>query len=135
MLILRRILQSTPAELALVATAWLALWRARARLWLQKSPDLSPPALRRPLQQADAAEGRVAAVSRAVVRASRLVPAPTCLAQAIAARDLLARRGVATDLRLGVARDDLGRMSAHAWLEHQGRVVLGASERTYSALS
>ncbi len=43
-----------------------------------------------------------------------------CLAVALAARGLLRRRGVATDLCLGVRKAG-GRFEAHAWLEHGGR--------------
>lgn len=63
----------------------------------------------------------------AVRRASKLVPGATCLTQAIAARTLLARRGHSSTLRLGVAKED-GDLKAHAWLESDGRVVIGEFE-------
>lgn len=131
---LQRLLRLTPGEVQLVARAWLALLAARARLWLRRSPDLSPPVIRGSTPTLDRRDPIVRSVARSVVRASRFVPAATCLAQALAARDLLARRGIGTDLRLGVARGADGRMTAHAWLEDRGTVVFGGTDRQYQPL-
>ena len=50
-----------------------------------------------------------------------------CLTQAVAARWLLSRRGYETHLLIGGNKAD-GEFKAHAWLEMDGRVVLGAVE-------
>lgn len=50
-----------------------------------------------------------------------------CLTQALAARWLLARAGYTADLKIGARRED-GRFLAHAWLEMDGRVVLGGAD-------
>ena len=50
-----------------------------------------------------------------------------CLAIAMAAHWLLGRRGVPTDLRIGVARGGVGNLEAHAWVEQNGRVLIGQS--------
>ena len=131
---LHRLLRLTPAEADLLASAWLALARARARLWLHRTADLEPPGVRGDPPRPEQSEWLVRSVAVAVARAARLVPAATCLAQALAARDLLARRGVGTDLRLGVARGEGGHVIAHAWLEHRGQVVLGGGDRSYHRL-
>lgn len=57
-----------------------------------------------------------------------------CLVQALAVELMLARRGRAVELRIGVRRDD-ERVAAHAWLERGGR-VLGdpAGARGYAVL-
>lgn len=47
---------------------------------------------------------------------------PTCLTRSLVLRYLLQRRGVAADLRLGVATLG-GRFAAHAWVEHDGQVI------------
>jgi len=56
----------------------------------------------------------------------------TCLIQALAAHVLLGRRGCASNLRIGVKRDERGTFVAHAWLE-QGDTILigGAPHRGY----
>ena len=52
-----------------------------------------------------------------------------CLTQAIAARWLLGRAGYATELRMGATREE-GEFKAHAWLEADGRIVLGGADST-----
>lgn len=61
----------------------------------------------------------VAAVAR------RVLPARPCLTQALVAQRLLRRHGVETDLVLGAARVPGKAFQAHAWLEHEGRTVIG----------
>jgi hypothetical protein len=70
-----------------------------------------------------AAETRVTWAIQAIGR--RVGPLTTCLGMAMAARLLLARRGIASDVRFGVGRDVDSTFRAHAWLECQGRVVVG----------
>lgn len=50
-----------------------------------------------------------------------------CLAQALAARWLLGRAGYETDLKIGAAIEN-GEFRAHAWLERNGRVILGGRD-------
>jgi hypothetical protein len=73
-------------------------------------------------------------VGWAVRETSRVVPRASCLTQALAAQAMLGRRGLPARLHLGVARPD-GDFEAHAWLESDGAVVVGAEERErYSPL-
>lgn len=48
-----------------------------------------------------------------------------CLNRALAAQVLLGRRGQQVDLRIGVRHDSEGEFHAHAWVESEGRIVLG----------
>lgn len=48
-----------------------------------------------------------------------------CLARALATQVLLSRCGHQTQLRIGVAKDQEGKLEAHAWVENQGRIVIG----------
>jgi hypothetical protein len=57
--------------------------------------------------------------------ASRYVPAATCLAQALATRTLLSRNGYPADLQIGVVKTERGELEAHAWVESNGRIVIG----------
>ena len=61
----------------------------------------------------------------AVEVVSRYVPRATCLTQALAAQVLLARRGCPTRLSIGVAKNQEGNVEAHAWVESQGRILIG----------
>ena len=71
-----------------------------------------------------------------VSSASRFVPAATCLPQAIVAKSLLKRHGCPATLRLGVAMDSRQQLVAHAWVEHDGHILIGGmdSHSRYFAL-
>ena len=51
----------------------------------------------------------------------------TCLRRALTLQKMLAHRGIATELKIGV-RKEAGQLSAHAWLEYQGQ-PLGEAEK------
>ncbi|MBT5872066.1 MAG: lasso peptide biosynthesis B2 protein [Candidatus Latescibacteria bacterium] len=67
-------------------------------------------------------------IAWSVETSSRFIPSATCLVQALVTKVLLDRRGVSNDLRIGVAKEEGGRLEAHAWIEYQGEIVLGAVE-------
>jgi hypothetical protein len=48
-----------------------------------------------------------------------------CLPKAFVGDRLLRRKGYDVQLKIGVRKDRLQRLIAHAWLEHDGRVILG----------
>ena len=79
----------------------------------------------RTLQEAEKAS--VDKVGWAVMVASHYIPGARCLAQALATQVLLERRGYPTQLRIGFTRDKGGQMSAHAWVESEGRVAIGGA--------
>jgi UPF0716 family protein affecting phage T7 exclusion len=107
---------------------WLLPFRTLQRLLarLAQAPTASP----------EAGAAAISGVVWAVAGASRYVPGATCLTQALGARVLLARCGQQTQLRLGVTRSAAGQFQAHAWVEWQGRVVLGGADapRRYTPL-
>ena len=53
---------------------------------------------------------------------------PSCLVKSLAFVALLEEEGLASDLRIGVSKEPGGRFEAHAWVEREGRVLLGAPE-------
>ncbi len=63
----------------------------------------------------------------AVTVMSHYVPGVKCLERALAAKVLLSARGHPVDLRIGVERGP-EQLEAHAWLEDDGRVVIGNVE-------
>ena len=67
----------------------------------------------------------------AITRAARNLPTdPNCLPQALAARAMLRRRGIATSLFLGVERDPAGEPHFHAWLKVGPEWVTGMCDET-----
>ena len=100
---------------------FVTLWAVRVGLWVLPWRIVSrPPAVINQAFPCPAQEW-----SAAVRAASRYVLSPTCLAQALALRRLLARHGCVSVLNLGVRNPPGGRLQAHAWLEADGRVILG----------
>jgi hypothetical protein len=77
--------------------------------------------------QGSAAEARLAEeIGWATVRAARHVPfKAVCLPQAMAARIMLRRRGVASVLHFGAAKGQARPIDAHAWLDAAGVEVTG----------
>jgi Transglutaminase-like superfamily len=72
--------------------------------------------------QAELAE----AVGWAVTRAARYLPfKAVCLPQAMAARVMLKRRGVASVMHFGAAKGEEKPLDAHAWLDAAGVEVTG----------
>ncbi|HYJ81678.1 MAG TPA: lasso peptide biosynthesis B2 protein [Allosphingosinicella sp.] len=119
----------------LVAEACVALFVAEARLRLsplkrQGLRDLVPAGVS-PAVEPCADEGRAERqaaldVGWAVTRIAAYFPTSAqCLAQALAARAMLRRRGIPSLMHVGVARSQDVPFEAHAWLEAEGVGVTG----------
>jgi hypothetical protein len=68
-------------------------------------------------------------IAWAVEAASRYVPgAKVCLVKALAALTLLRRAGDPCRLCIGVTRKGEDRLGAHAWVECEGKVLVGGRE-------
>ena len=124
---LARFVALSPAErrlflgaAGLLATVRLALWVLPFR-WVGGS--LSALGARRGSPRSGAPP--VESVVWAVGAAARLVPGATCLVRALTAQTLLARRGYASQLRLGAAGGPGRPFEAHAWIERDGQVLIG----------
>ncbi len=64
----------------------------------------------------------------AIERVGRyLVGKKPCLPQALALQWFLRRKGIVTHLHIGVKKDGEQRIAAHAWLEKNGRVLIGGT--------
>lgn len=69
------------------------------------------------------------AIVWAVETAGRAIPGmKNCLVQAMAAEAILVRAGHPCELRIGVAKNGRDELIAHAWLESEGRVLIGEFE-------
>lgn len=78
--------------------------------------------------------GKLAWAVRAAGR--RLLGGKPCLTEALVLDVLLRRRGISSEIRLGVTKGQNGALLAHAWVESNGRVVIGrkSSEFIYTRL-
>jgi hypothetical protein len=64
-------------------------------------------------------------IVRSVRTSSRFVPFVTCLTLALVTRLLLRINGQPSDLKIGVEKDRNEKFGAHAWIEVNGRIVIG----------
>jgi hypothetical protein len=71
----------------------------------------------------------VKSVARSVRASSRYVPQASCLTQALATRTLLRLKGQNSWLKIGVDRDENDVFIAHAWIEVDGKIVIGRLPR------
>lgn len=125
-------------EVALAAEGLVALVLARSTMHL-----VSYARLARVGAAAERAFGRAPrqgdpeprALGLAVKRAARVLPwHSTCLARALAAQVLLRRRGVPSRIVFGVRRSPARQFEAHAWVEHNGAIVIGDDVSGYQPL-
>ena len=133
----RRLISLDGPRRALLIEAVLALALARLVLLIVPFPRLARrlgacvgPDDRRVLEaKAPGGPARVALardIGWAVVSAGRHVPLKAeCLAEAVAARTMLARRGAPSVLHLGAAKGGGKAFDAHAWLISAGVEVTG----------
>jgi hypothetical protein len=124
----RRIIRLSVADWRLLVKALFLLWSVRIGLWVVPFRNLygffekrmqSP----KPGRKFDGAS--LSRIAWCVCAASRFVPRATCLTQAMVAMLLLNERGRGAQLRIGVVMGDGGSLEAHAWVESEGRVVIG----------
>ena len=119
------------ADLMLLAEAGVVVVGIRLALWLVEfgrlRAVLDKLASNRGVEE-PAAAAEVPKVVWAVGAVSRRVPGATCLTQAMATRWMLERRRVPATLRIGVGRSPERTIEAHAWLECQGRIIIGEAE-------
>jgi Transglutaminase-like superfamily len=125
---------------------WAPIFRAVAELAIVRlqlamhSPRqlLIPEPLRLPqgllAHPSDRAAQMVDRVSWAIgVAACRVPWRSDCLVRARAAQRWLARKGIPTEMFIGV-RKNRGSFEAHAWLLHDGKTVTGGDFSAYAAL-
>jgi hypothetical protein len=106
-----------------IALTFLLLAAIRLGLWLLPFQTL--------LQRLEKL-GRSASAPRSIRQivwmvnvSSRYMPGVKCLARALTTRVLLNWYGYASELRIGVAKGEQGELEAHAWVEYQGKVIIG----------
>lgn len=99
---------------------------------LRDNPDVAPSSHK----QATCVDSHlIERVAFIMPRMAALMPFRSdCLVQATAARAWLADSGVSSRIVIGVERPGHGKFAAHAWLEHNGRIVTGGDVSQYTVL-
>lgn len=126
---LQSFLRLPARERFLYLRTWLLLFRIRLMLWVlpyRRWRQIAAQMIRveneRQLERP-----QVNQITRAVRVMSKYVPQASCLTQALAAQTLLANEGQRSQLRVGVTQNG-GKLEAHAWVQIDGRVVIGGRE-------
>ena len=124
---LRKFADLGKADRTLLLRALLVVAAVRVGLWFfpfRFIREFAHRASERSAAWRSASSRSIHRLISAVETAARPIPAATCLTQALAAQILLSRAGHRSTLRIGVLTTG-GRFKAHAWLEHNGRIVIG----------
>ncbi len=124
---LHKFIQLSPAQKALHFKAVILIAFIRLGLWVMPFRALKWMVIRlgaRPVQSkgVQVPPNEIAAI---ISRAARRIPRATCLTQAMALHLLCRRRGYQTTLQIGVGRDGSSKFRAHAWVEREGKVIIG----------
>lgn len=127
---LRRFFSLAPPERRTLVRAALVLGTSRALLAIV-GLDRTRRLLSRERETRDD-RTRAEELARAMLTAARHVPfTTTCLDRAVALFWLLSRERIRAALRIGVRKTDT--LSAHAWVEHDGDVLLDEEAAGFTA--
>jgi hypothetical protein len=110
-----------------LAKVWLLEVAIRLALWVLPFARVRRLVARwgRPARPGSGGRRRPDVMVRAVTLAARFIPRGSCLTQALAMEVLMRRAGFRPRLQIGLMRDPDGTVRAHAWIENEGRVVIG----------
>ncbi|MBU7581638.1 MAG: lasso peptide biosynthesis B2 protein [Nostoc sp. TH1S01] len=126
---LRKFLNLTHSDRHLLISTFILLTLVRLGLWLlpfkrlwQILSAISQVRVKpQPVDRTDLDK-----IVKAVDLSSRYMPGGVkCLARAFTTQVLMKRYGYSPELRIGVAKKEGGELEAHAWVESQGKVVIG----------
>jgi len=125
--------QLAPVERRLLFSALGSLTIVRLGLWVLPLQRILAYLKRLQLQTSEApksgenSEVSATQIAWAIRSVGRYLPGGgNCLVQSLAGQFMLARRGYASQLHIGAARED-GEFKAHAWVECQGQIIIGAA--------
>ena len=129
---LYRFLTLSTAERRLLVRAVVVLAFVRLSLGLVPFPTLRRLVVGRLDRGRTAPSGDRGAVDQvvwAVTAASQHAPGwtTTCLSRALTVQAMLAHRGYQSRLHVGVMRDARGKLEGHAWVEGEGRILIGGT--------
>ena len=129
--LLRKFIHLPAGDRAVLTRTVLTLGAARLATWLLPFPTGRRLLVGR--RHATSSSLTPDQVRWAMAHARRVVPRATCLPQALAAESLLTRAGLPADLQIGVMKTAAGKLMAHAWVESDGRIVVGDLGRELAA--
>lgn len=112
-------------SLTLVWIVRLSLWLIPFK-WLNKCLSYFEPDVQN-IKETD--WEIINSVTASVRVSSKYVPYSSCLTQALATRTLLNLKGQKSQLKIGVDKDKKENFEAHAWIEKDGKIIIGKLPR------
>lgn len=112
----------------LLIKALIFLWVIRIMLWIFSFNKIQK-ILKRWSKSQSTGTIPLSRITWGINVMSRFAPQSTCLVKALAGWLLLSEYGFDSEIKIGVSRRE--EFEAHAWLEHENEVILGASEVNY----
>ena len=135
----RQFMDLTPSDRRLLIATGAVVLGVRMMLWLLSARRVAAMTFGQENLSTKCSDDTASAqrLAWAVRTTSRRIPAASCLTQALSLQLLLRHYGVASSLKIGVARAAQGEgYVAHAWVEAGPRVLIGAGElERYAFLS
>ncbi len=123
-----KFLNLNPSEHGLLIGALFRLIVIRIGLWVLPLESLLRHIQNSQVSKTCEVSWKPERLAWAIRAVSRYLPGTgNCLVQSLAAQTMLARRGYASHLRIGVAKDEGGNFMAHAWVECEGKIVIGGT--------
>ncbi|AFY46591.1 hypothetical protein Nos7524_0685 [Nostoc sp. PCC 7524] len=122
--LLKFLLLNHSDRLLLIKTFFL-LWFIHIGLWLLPFGQLQQLLAQLSQPNPKVSQTTISKITWAVDVSTKFVPGAKCLPRALTCKVLMTRRGYSAELRIGVAKDEAGKLQAHAWIENQGKVVIG----------
>ena len=130
---LRKLWASPLRFKAMLAEAFVRLWALTVFKFLPAPGRTRRLTLGHQVSQPRGAAPSFEEICSAVDIAGRFVPGASCLVKAQAGNAMLNRFGYAAEIKIGVLKESSD-LKAHAWVECEGRVVLGATGKQYVEL-
>lgn len=125
---MRKVLHSIWKNKMLLMQAAFWLWVIRLGLWILPFATIRDWTIRVAKHTNKRKRYPMSRIVRAV--SVLYVPQGTCLTKALAGYIILSHEGYSVCLQIGVAKDQNGKFVAHAWIESDGRVIIGGNVGT-----
>jgi len=122
---LRQFSDLPPAEKLAVLWALFLVVGVRMALWTLPFRVIAAYSARGVPTSRSLASVRLGRLSWAVQAVAKRVPHATCLTQALALQMLMGKAGREAELTIGVTRGRDRAFEAHAWLKHNGAILVG----------
>lgn len=126
-----RFFKLTRSDQKLHLEVLLLMIKVRMMLWLM--PFSSIKTYYSDVRPSGEKDKTVCKLSRSLKTVANYMPG-TCLTQALVGYSLLSRHGYSSLVKIGVGKSIEGEFEAHAWLEYEGRIIIGESEKEYVPL-